>query len=43
MDEVVIVGESSEDRLEADWRTFLDQGGLGTRPKNDTRPKSKND
>ena len=43
MDDVVVVGESSEDRLEADWRSFLDQGGLGKRPKNDKRPKSKND
>jgi len=43
MDGVVVVGESSEDRLEAGWRSFLDQGGLGKRPKNDTRPKPKND
>ena len=43
MDDVVVVGEGSEDRLEADWRSFLDQGGLGKRPKNDKRPKSKND
>jgi len=43
MDDVVIVGEASEDRLEASWRSFLDQGGLGKRPKNDKRPKSKND
>jgi len=39
----VVVGEASEDRLEAGWRSFLDQGGLGKRPKNDTRPKPKND
>jgi len=39
MKDVVMVGESSEDSLEADWRKFLDQGGLGTRPKNDTRKK----
>tara|TARA_R100000152_G_C6629905_1_gene77822 strand:+ start:27 stop:569 length:543 start_codon:yes stop_codon:yes gene_type:complete len=43
MDDVVVVGEGSEDRLEANWRSFLDQGGLGKRPKNDKRPKSKND
>ena len=43
MDEVVVVGAASEDRLEAGWRSFLEQGGLGKRPKNDTRPKSKND
>tara|TARA_R110001583_G_scaffold41108_5_gene130866 strand:+ start:3580 stop:4122 length:543 start_codon:yes stop_codon:yes gene_type:complete len=43
MEEVVVVGEASEDRLEAGWRSFLDQGGLGKRPKNDTRPKPKND
>ena len=33
----------SERGLEAGFKTFLDQGGWGTRPKNDTRPKSKND
>lgn len=43
MDDVVVVGEGSEDRLEAGWRSFLDQGGLGKRPKNDKRPKPKND
>ena len=43
MDEVVVVGESSEDRLESGWRSFLDQGGLGKRAKNDKRPKPKND
>ena len=43
MDDVVVVGEGSEDRLEANWRSFLDQGGLGKRPKNDKSPKSKND
>ena len=43
MDDVVVVGEVSEDWLEANWRSFLDQGGLGKRPKNDKRPKSKND
>jgi len=43
MDDVVVVGEGSEDRLDANWRSFLEQGGLGKRPKNDKRPKSKND
>ena len=43
MDEVVVVGEGSEDRLEANWRSFLAQGGLGKRAKNDKRPKPKND
>ena len=43
MEDVVVVGEGSEDRLDANWRSFLDQGGLGKRPKNDTRPKPKND
>ena len=43
MDEVVVVGEGSEDRLEANWRSFRDQGGLGKRAKNDKRPKPKND
>jgi hypothetical protein len=44
MEDVVVVGESSEDKLEGGWRSFLEQGGLdGTRPKNDTRPKPKND
>ena len=43
-DDVVVVGEASEDRLESGWRSFLDQGGLGgKRPRNDTRPKPKND
>ena len=27
----------SEDRVEASWKTFLDLGGWGKRPKNDTR------
>ena len=40
IEEVVIVGEASEDRLAAGWQKFLDQGGWkGKRPKNDTRPK----
>jgi len=37
----------SEDRLESNWRSFVEQGGWdgkgGTRPENDTRPKSSND
>jgi hypothetical protein len=37
----------SEDRVESNWRSFVDQGGWngkgGTRPDNDTRPKPKND
>ena len=40
MEKVDIVGEATEDRLAADWKSFLDQGGLGTRPKNDKRPKN---
>ncbi len=44
MEDGVVVGEASEDKLEAGWRSFLEQGGLGgKRPKNDTRPKPKND
>ena len=44
MDDVIVVGEGSEDTLEKSWRSFLDQGGLGgKRPRNDTRPKPKND
>tara|TARA_R100000008_G_scaffold86458_2_gene79680 strand:- start:42 stop:602 length:561 start_codon:yes stop_codon:yes gene_type:complete len=43
MEDVVVVGEGSEDRLDSNWRSFLDQGGLGKRAKNDTRPKPKND
>ena len=33
----------SEDRLDVSWRRFLDQGDLGKRPKNDTRPKNLGD
>jgi len=29
----------SADRLDVNWRNFLDQGGLGSRPDNDTRKK----
>jgi len=40
MDETVLVGEGSENTLEASWKTFLDLGGWkGKRPQNDTRPK----
>lgn len=39
MEEVAVVGEATEDRLAVDWQNFLSQGGLGTRPKNDNRPK----
>ena len=27
----------SENQVDSSWKTFLDQGGWGTRPKNDTR------
>ena len=41
------VAAPSEDRLESNWRSFVEQGGWdgkgGTRPENDTRPKSSND
>ena len=33
--------EDSEDRLDANFKSFLDQGGFGKRPKNDTRKKAK--
>jgi hypothetical protein len=33
----------SEDRLDVSWRKFLELGGLGTRPKNDKRPKNTGD
>ena len=37
----------SKERLESNWRNFVDQGGWdgngGSRPDNDTRPKPKND
>ncbi len=43
----MIVGEASEENVDANWRSFLDQGGWngdgGKRPQNDTRPKPKND
>tara|TARA_R110000824_G_scaffold256198_2_gene445183 strand:+ start:440 stop:994 length:555 start_codon:yes stop_codon:yes gene_type:complete len=41
------VGAPSEERLESNWKTFLEQGGWngkgGSRPDNDTRPKSQDD
>ena len=40
MEKVEVVGEATEDRLAVDWKKFLDQGGLGTRPPNDKRPKN---
>ena len=43
MEGVVVVGEASEDRLAADWQKFLNLGPGDKRPKNDTRPKPKND
>jgi hypothetical protein len=33
------VNAASEDRLDGKFRSFLDQGGFGTRPDNDTRKK----
>jgi len=40
IDEVMVIDESSEDSVEASWKTFLDQGGWkGKRPDNDTRKK----
>ena len=36
---VEAVNERGEDRLEDSFKSFLDQGGWGTRPKNDTRKK----
>ena len=47
LNEDMAVTPESKDRLEANWRSFVDQGGWdgkgGTRPQNDTRPKSSND
>ena len=40
MQDVVVVGEATEDRMEKSYRDFLNQGGfLGERPRNDTRKK----
>ena len=38
MDQIL---EDSEDRLDANFKSFLEQGGFGKRPKNDTRKKEK--
>jgi hypothetical protein len=40
MEEVAVVGEATEDKLAAGWEAFMKQGGLGTRPPNDKRPKN---
>ena len=41
LDEAMAPDTESKDRLDSDWRSFLDQGGwAGKRPKNDTRPKN---
>jgi len=41
------VNAPSKERLESNWRSFVEQGGWdgkgGKRPENDTRPKSSND
>ena len=41
------VAAPSKERLESNWKSFVEQGGWdgkgGTRPQNDTRPKSSND
>jgi len=41
------VGAPSKERLEGNWKSFIEQGGWngkgGTRPQNDTRPKSQDD
>jgi len=40
IEEVVVVGEASEDKLAAGWQEFLELGDWkGKRPKNDTRKK----
>jgi hypothetical protein len=41
LDEAMQVEAESKDRLDSDWKSFLEQGGWdGKRPKNDTRPKN---
>ena len=40
MEKVDVVGEATEDQVAADWQKFISQGGLGTRPPNDKRPKN---
>lgn len=40
LDEAMQIDAGSKDRLDSDWKSFLEQGGwTGKRPKNDTRPK----
>ena len=40
MQDVMVVGEATEDRIEKSYRDFLEQGGFkGKRPSNDTRKK----
>ncbi len=41
LDEEMRVDAPSADSLDVNWQNFLDQGGLGTRPDNDTRKKQK--
>jgi len=47
LDQEMSVTPESKDRVESSWRSFVDQGGWngkgGTRPDNDTRPKSDNE
>ena len=47
LDESMEVNAGSDSRPEAQWETFMSQGGWtgdgGKRPSNDTRPKPKND
>jgi len=47
LDQSMEVLPESEDRLESNWKSFVEQGGWdgkgGKRPENDTRPKSSND
>ena len=41
LDEAMQIEAESKDRLDSDWKSFLEQGGWdGKRPKNDTRPKN---
>ena len=47
LNEDMEVAQESEDRLDSNWRSFIEQGGWngegGKRPQNDTRPKPTND
>jgi len=38
--DVETVPQHSDDKLQNGWQSFLDQGGLGKKAKNDKRPKS---